>query len=197
MEWICFYLIPLIVAWKKREENLGCEVFSLYKTMLCAFVCFWCAGLVRQSIAGLLPGNTPLHPWLNSISVILIWLLLAVILEKVTEKLIPKGLDNFIFPGAVSRFLTPLTVFFNTALILAMVFTIFVISPAAKYVPFVSANESLLSSARFRILCNTFFVDRFSWQPYSINQRRRDFDRFIPEVSRKASGPKQKNTGTK
>ena len=183
MEWFCFYLLPAAVAWKRRSENPGSEIFILFGTMLSAFLAIWCEGLVSNSISTLLPGGNPCRPWIRCGSVIIIWIVTTVAFNKVLEQVVPQGVDSFIFPAKLSKPLAFAASFFNAGLILSLVFTALAVSPAAPYVSFITESPALSSSARFRILCNTFFIDRFSLQSVSINQRRRAFDRFIPEVT--------------
>ena len=187
MVWIYFYLIPLAVAWKKRTNDPASEVVSLYATMFSVFVAVWCEALAAPALARLLPQGHFCRPWINCVTVILLWIIVQVIFNKVLEQVIPQGLDNFIFPPKAAKPLAFAASFFNTGLICAMLFTILAISPLAPHCPFIAKDDSLCASARLRILSNSFFIDRFSWQSTSINQRRRAFDRFIPENSGKVN----------
>lgn len=181
MSWIYFYLIPLFAAWKKRSNDLATEVFSLYKTMFSAFLAIWSIPHVLQGLSQLLPGGNILIPWIGMVCVIAIWLISALVIGKVIEKGATDGLDIFFFPPMAAKILVPVVVFFNISLICALIFSAISLSPASKYASFVFKNDSLCASARFRVLCSSFFIDRFSWQSASINQRRRAFDIFVPE----------------
>lgn len=182
MMYLLYYIaLPLFAAWKKRNDALAEAVFSLFGTMLSAYLAVWCEGLVSSSLNSLfqLPGE--FKAWLGAATVLLIWVITAVIFKKIIESLIPEGLHLFVFPEKVEKYLVPAVVFFNTGLIAALLFTAFAISPAAKYLPFVTQSSSLCSATRYRILWNSFFIDRFSFQPVSVTQRRRALDRFVPE----------------
>lgn len=182
MDWICYYLLPLAAAWKKRSDNLGDEVFSLYGVMLSTFLAFWAEGFVTQSLMVLIPSEWNMYkPWCSGVSVIMIWSISFILFNKILHTLSPDGFDGYIFPDRTSKILVPLIVFFKTGLICAALFSVFSLTPAAKYVPFIAQHESLCSGARFRVLFNSFLIDRFSLQPESINSRRRAFDRYVPE----------------
>lgn len=180
--YLLYYIaLPLFAAWKKRKDALAEVVFSLFGTMLSAYLAVWCEGLVSSSLGSLfqLPGE--LKAWLGAGSVLLIWIITAVIFKKIIDALVPEGLHLFSFPEKVEKYLVPAVVFLQTGLIAALLFSAFAISPATKYLPFVTQNKSLCSATRYRILWNSFFIDRFSFQPVTVNQRRRAFDRFVPE----------------
>lgn len=180
--YLLYYIaLPLFAAWKKRKDALAEVVFSLFGTMLSAYLAVWCEGLVSSSLGSLfqLPGE--LKAWLGAGSVLLIWVITAVIFRKIIDALVPEGLHLFSFPEKVEKYLVPAVVFFQTGLIAALLFSAFAISPATKYLPFITQNKSLCSATRYRILWNSFFIDRFSFQPVTVNQRRRAFDRFVPE----------------
>lgn len=180
--YLLYYIaLPLFAAWKKRKDALAEVVFSLFGTMLSAYLAVWCEGLVSYSLGSLfqLPGE--LKAWLGAGSVLLIWVITAVIFKKIIDALVPEGLHLFSFPEKVEKYLVPAVVFFQTGLIAALLFSAFAISPATKYLPFITQDKSLCSATRYRILWNSFFIDRFSFQPVTVNQRRRAFDRFVPE----------------
>jgi hypothetical protein len=181
MYWLYYIVLPLFAAWKKRQDALAEAVFSLFGTMLSAYLAVWCESLVSSSLGSLfqLPGE--LKAWLGSAALLLIWVITAVIFKKIIDALVPEGLHIFVFPEKVEKYLVPAVVFFNTGLIAALLFTAFAISPATKYLPFITQNGSLCSATRYRMLWNSFFIDRFSFQSVTVNQRRRAFDRFVPE----------------
>lgn len=181
MYWIYYIALPLFAAWKKRSENPAEQVYALYATMLSAFLAVWCEGLVRSSLTALIPGGNVLLPWLPMGVILLNWVIVQIIVLKIRENLLPEGLALFSFPEKVTKFLTPLVVFLHTGLICALIFTAAAASPAKKYVPFIFEDESLCSATRYRMLWNSFFVDRFSFQSATVTQRRRAFDRFVPE----------------
>ena len=180
MYWICYLLLPAFVAWKKRSSDMAEAVFALYSTMLGAFLAVWCESLVHSYIAVLLSDKL-LVPWLGMATILLIWFIAEVLFKKIVSSLVPEGLSGISFPEKITRFMVPLTVFLHTGLICAVIFTAIAVSPVGKYVPFVFRNESLCSATRYRILWNSFFIDRLSLQPVSVTQRRRAFDRFVPE----------------
>ena len=181
MYWLYYIALPLFAAWKKRKDALAEVVFSLFGTMLSAYLAVWCEGLVSSSLTSLFHLNASLKAWLCTGSLLLIWLITAVIFKKITEALVPEGLHFFVFPEKVEKYLVPAVAFLHTGLIAALLFTIFAVSPATKYLPFVTQNKSLCSATRYRMLWNSFFIDRFSFQSVTVNQRRRAFDRFVPE----------------
>lgn len=196
MMYLLYYIaLPLFAAWKKRNDALAEAVFSLFGTMLSAYLAVWCEGLVSSSLNSLfqLPGE--FKAWLGAATVLLIWVITAVIFKKIIDSLVPEGLHLFVFPEKVEKYLVPAVVFLHTGLIAALLFTAFAVSPATKYLPFVTQNKSLCSATRYRMLWNSFFIDRFSFQPVTVNQRRRAFDRFVPENAeeyRKNTLPSQK-----
>ncbi len=190
MTWIYFYLIPLAAAWKKRTGDPAVEFLALCGTMLSVFLAVWCEGAVSAAIGRVLPGVAGFcRPWISCGALLLIWGIAYFLFNKLLEQVVPQGVENFIFPAKLTKPLTFALVFFNTGLVCALLFTAFAVSPAAHYVPFIAKDDALCASARLRILSNSFFIDRLSWQSASINQRRRAFDRFIPETPGKIENP--------
>lgn len=181
MYFICYLILPAVVAWKRRSADTTEVVFALYSTMLGAFLAVWCEAWVRNSIAALIPQDKMLIPWYSMATILLIWFIAEVIFKKILEAIKPEGFSAIVFPEKVTKFLVPLVVFLHTGLICALIFTALAVSPVRKYVPFVIENASLCATARNRMLWNSFFIDRFSWQPVTVTQRRRAFDRFVPE----------------
>lgn len=181
MYYFYYLLLPVFVAWKKRSADMAEVTFALFSTMLGAFLAIWCESLVRSSIAALASGYKVVIPWLGMATILVIWFITEVIFKKTVEYLLPEGLSGISFPEKITKFLVPLVVFLHTGLICALIFTAVAVSPVRKYVPFIIEESSLCSAARYRMLWNTFFIDRFSFQAVTITQRRRAFDRFIPE----------------
>lgn len=180
--YLIYYLaLPLLAAWKKRSADMAEVMFALYSTMLGAFLAVWCEAWVRNSIATLISHDKTVMPWLETATILLIWFIVEVSFKKIVELLIPEGLSHFVFPEKITKFLVPLVVFLHTGLICSIIFTAIAVSPVRKYVPFILENESLCSATRYRMLWNSFFIDRFSAQPVTVTLRRRAFDRFIPE----------------
>lgn len=190
MHWIYYYLLPLIVAWKKRSADTAEEVFALYGTMFGTFLAIWLEPLVSESLSTLIPPDFKmLKPWISAISIAAVTLVAVVVFKKVSEKIAPDGLDSFVFPEKITKFLVPCVVFLHTGLVCAMLFTVLSVTPLVKYAPFIFRNESLCSSTRYRMLWNTFLIDRFSMQPSTITLRRRAFDRFVPEKPGEIQSP--------
>ena len=189
MYWICYIILPAVVAWKKRSANLAQTVFALFSTMLSAYLAVWCEGLVRSSVGSLIPQDKLLLPWMTMGAMVIIWFIVEVIVFKVIEMIQPEGFELFAFPLKAEKYLTPAAVFLHTGLIIALIFTILSVSPVKKYAPFVFDNPSLCSAARYRVLWTSFFIDRFSCQSAGVTDRRRAFDRFVPEDPSKVAQP--------
>jgi hypothetical protein len=181
MYWFYYIALPLFAAWKKRKDALGEVAFSLFGTMFSAYLAVWCEPLVSSSLNSLFPLGKELKVWLAPGAVLVIWVITAVIFKKIIESLVPEGLHLFSFPEKVEKYLVPVVVFLQTGLIAALLFTAFAVSPAVRYLPFITQDKALCSATRYRILWNSFFIDRFSFQSVTVNQRRRAFDRFVPE----------------
>ena len=178
--WVLYYIVPGIYAWKKRTQELAKCVYSLFGTMFAVYLAIWCENMIHKNLGHLI--TLPAAKlWLTTITSVVIWLIVSVAFRYAVNKLSPAGLAIFDFNEKVCKFLVPMLVFLHYGLICAMLFTIFSVSPAARYVNSVSLNKSLCSGARYRMLWNTFLIDRFSFQEASINARRRAFDRFVPE----------------
>ena len=190
MYWICYIILPLIAAWKKRSANFAKEFYSLFNTMVSAYLAVWCEPLVRNCIGALVPQDKLLLAWLSAGSMVVIWFIAAVVLYKVVEMLCPEGVEGFLLPEKTVKFLTPAAVFLHTGLIVALLFTILSVSPVKKYAPFVFDDPSLCSAARYRFLWNSFIIDRFSFQSVGVTERRRAFDRFVPADPTKAPPPR-------
>ena len=187
MYFIYYIVLPLLVAWQKRSANLAEQVFALYTTMLSAFLAIWGVEFVQKCILTLIPDNKSILPWLPSAVILVNWVIVGMLIFKCMEIVLPQGLTSFQFPEKVSKFLTPLVAFLHTGLVCALLFTIVAVSPVSQYADFIFKNDSLCSATRYRMLWNSFLVDRFSFQTATVNQRRRAFDRFVPEFPNKKS----------
>ena len=183
MYWLYYIVLPLIAAWKKRSGDLLTECLSLYALMGGVFTAVWCEGIVRRSLTLLLPRENGVTPWISAVSMIIICVIFAVVFHKLAEKIVPDDERLFMFPAKTVKFLVPVAVFFRTGLLCAFVFSVLSVTPLVRYLPFVFTSESLCSGTRYRILWNSFLIDRFSFQKVTVNQRRRAFDRFVPEKS--------------
>jgi hypothetical protein len=189
MYWICYIILPCIVAWKKRSDNFVKAFYSFFGTMVSAYLAVWCESLVRHSITSLVPPDKVMVPWLAAGAMAVIWFITAVALCKVLEMIQPEGVEIYSISPKVEKYLTPVTVFFHTGLVIALLFTILSVSPVKRYAPFVFENPSLCSAARYRFLWSSFIIDRFSFQSTSVTERRRAFDRFVPADPSKVSQP--------
>ena len=67
--WIYFIGIPAFIAWKKRSCELGVEVYTLFGTMLSAFLGVWCEPKVAEGLDALLAGRDELKAWAACASV--------------------------------------------------------------------------------------------------------------------------------
>jgi hypothetical protein len=181
--WFFYIVLPLIAAWKKRSGDLLSECFSLYALMAGVFTAVWCEDIVRRSIAALLPREKDAAPWFSAVSMVIICVIAVVVFRKLAEKTVPDDERTFIFPAKTVKFLVPVVVFFRTGLLCAFVFSVLAVTPVVRYLPFVFTDGSLCSGTRYRILWNSFLIDRLSFQKVTVNQRRRAFDRFVPEQS--------------
>lgn len=197
MYWICYIALPAFAAWKKRSSHLAKEFYALISTMLSSYLAVWCEQLARNSIGSYIPQDKILLDWLPAASMILIWFITAVVFYKIIELLVPEGVDTFILPEKVTKYITPAAVFLHVGLIVAVVFTILSVSPVKKYAPFVFDSPSLCSAARMRFLWSSFFIDRFSFQSAGVTDRRRAFDRFVPADPTKAKPPVPKKRKVK
>lgn len=197
MYWFCYIILPAIAAWKKRSANLAKEVYALFSTMLSAYLAVWCEPIVRTSVGAFLPQDKIILAWLSPGAMILIWFITGVVIFKVIQMIRPEGIEGFLFPEKAEKFLTPAAVFLHTGLVIALIFTILSLSPVKKYAPFVFDDPSLCSATRYRVLWNSFFIDRFSFQPAGVTDRRRAFDRFVPEDPSKAAQPVPKKRKVK
>lgn len=179
--WIYFIAIPAFIAWKKRSCELGVELFTLFGTMLSAFLGVWCEPRVAEGLDALLAGRDELKAWAACASVLMIWLIVFCLFKAAVNKIAPGELEGIHFPERLTRFLVPLTVFCNAGLICALLFTALSLAPLPGQVSFITQDKGLCSATRYRMLWNSFLIDRFSWQPVSVTARRRAFDRFVPE----------------
>ena len=178
--WLFYYILPGVAAWKLRSADFAKCVYGFFGTAFAVYLAVWSENMLHKTIDPLIR-NTDVKSWLTVISLVLIWFFATIIFHFAVTKLAPDGFELFEFPEHICKFLGPLTVFLHCGLICAMIFTIFSVSPFARHVNIVSLEPSLCSGARYRILWDSFFIDRFSWQEAGINARRRSFDRFVPE----------------
>lgn len=181
MFWLYFYILPAIAAWKWREKELIPSVYYLYGTMLSAFLAVWCEAPVRSSLVQLL-GRLPVlsSSWARPLAMVLIWFIVFAVWTIAMKRLAPDGIDDFTPPEKVSKFATPVVIFLHGGIVCALVFTIISTMPLEAYTSFITENPDLRSGTRYRLLWNSFFIDRASFQPTSWTVRRRAFDRFVP-----------------
>ena len=181
MFWFCYYVIPAIAAWKWRSKDFVPSVYYLYGTMLASFLAVWCEVPVRRSLHHFLAMVPLLSRWATPIAMLLIWLITFVVWTSVLQRLAPDGLNDFTPPEKISKFLTPVVIFLHGGVACAMVFTVISAMPLESYTSFITKDPALCSGARYRLLWNSFFIDRASFQQAGITMRRRAFDRFVPE----------------
>ena len=181
MYWLFYIVLPLIAALKKRSGDVLAEFLALYGTMAGVFLAVWCESIVCGSLSFLLPKGSKFAPWCSGAAMVIICVAVMVLFHGLAEKIVPDDKRGFIFPSRIVRILVPVAVFFRISLLCAFAFSVLSVTPAGNYLPFVFKDASLCSSARYRILWNSFLIDRFSFQDVTVNQRRRAFDRFVPE----------------
>ncbi len=181
MFWLYYYILPAIAAWKWRDKELVSAVYHLYGTMLSAFLAVWCEAPVRTSVTQLL-GRLPFlsSAWARPIAMVLIWFIAFSVWVIAVKRLAPEGLDDFTPPEKVSKIATPVVIFLHGGVVCALVFTILSTVPLKAYTSFITDDPELCSGARYRLLWNSFFIDRASFQPTSWTVRRSAFDRFVP-----------------
>lgn len=187
MFWLYYYILPAIAAWKWRDKDLIPSVYYLYGTMLSAFLAVWCEALVRNSLIQLL-GRLPFlsSAWACPIAMVLIWFIVFSVWVIAMKRIAPDGIDDFTPPEKVSKFATPVVIFLHGGIVCALVFTIVSAMPLKAYTSFITENPDLCSGARYRLLWNSFFIDRASFQPVSWTARRSSFDRFVPREPQKS-----------
>ena len=181
MFWLYYYVLPAIAAWKWREKELIASIYYLYGTMLAAFLAVWGEAPVKHSLLQLL-GRLPFlsSRWTSPLAMLLIWFIVFAVWVAVLQRLAPDGFD-FTPPEKASKILTPVVVFLHAGVVCALVFTIVSVMPLENYTSFLTKDPALCSGARYRLLWNSFFIDRASFQPVGVTMRRRAFDRFVPE----------------
>ena len=193
MFWFYYYILPAAVAWKLRKTGLVDAVFSLYGTMLAAFLAVWCEPWVRTSLLRVAPPEKAVAAWAAPAALLLVWFITAVVFKRIRESIVQDGAATLIFPEKVEKYLPPCIIFLHTGLICALLFVIVSAMPLAKYTAFVTQDPSMCSATRYRILWNSFFIDRLSFQQAGVNQRRRAFDRFVPEDTTLVRAPDPAN----
>ena len=182
MFWFYYYVIPAIAAWKWRDKELVSSIYYFYGTMLAAFLAIWCEAPVRRSLHHFLAMIPVISSrWATPIAMLLIWLIASVVWISVLQRLAPDGLNDFTPPEKASKLLTPVVIFLHGGVVCALVFTIVSAMPLENYTAFITKDPDLCSGARYRLLWNSFFIDRASFQPAGVTMRRRAFDRFVPE----------------
>ena len=188
MFWIYYYILPAAAAWKWRDKELVPSIYYLYGTMLSAFLAVWCEAPIRGSIVQLL-GRLPFlsSRWATPLSMVLIWFIVFAVWVAVLRRIAPDGLNDFTPPEKVSKILTPVVIFLHGGIVCALIFTILSAMPLESYTSPVTKDPALCSGARYRLLWNSFFIDRASFQPAGVTARRQAFDRFVPEEATRKS----------
>lgn len=182
MFWIYYYILPAIAAWKWRDKELLSSIYYLYGTMLAAFLAVWCEAPVRRSInqfLALIPVIS--SRWAPPITMVLIWLIVFVVWIRLLRWVAPDGINDFTPPEKASKILTPVVIFLHGGVVCALVFTIISVMPLENFTSFITKDPAMCSGARYRLLWNSFFIDRASFQSAGVTMRRRAFDRFVPE----------------